>query len=67
VIRASAPIVDEGVTGHVRGIRPTPEQLNEGLRKPHRRLHPPLDRAHMFEPWFDGQGRITGTQRHFSP
>jgi hypothetical protein len=67
VIRASAPIVDDGVTDYVRGIRLTPEQLNEGLRKLHRRSHPLLDRAHMFELWFDGRGRIAGMQHYFSP
>jgi hypothetical protein len=66
-IRASAPIVDDGVTDYVRGIRLTPEQLNEGLRKLHRRLHPLLDRAHMFELWFDGRGRIVRMQHYFSP
>jgi hypothetical protein len=66
VIRASAPIVD-GVTDYVRGIRLTPEQLNEGLRKLHRRSHPLLDRAHMFELWFDGRGRIIRMQHYFSP
>ena len=67
VIRASAPIVDDGVTDDVRGVRLTPEQLNEGLRKAHRRLHPLPDRARMFEPWFDGRGRIAGMQHYFSP
>jgi hypothetical protein len=67
VIRASAPIVDDGVTDYVRGIRLTPEQLNEGLRKLHRRSHPLLDRAHMFELWFDGRGRIIRMQHYFSP
>ena len=67
VIRASAPIVDDGVTDYVHGIRLTPEQLNEGLRKLHRRLHPLLDRAHMFELWFDGQSRIVRMQHYFSP
>jgi hypothetical protein len=67
VIRASAPIVQDGVTDYVRGIRLTPDQLNEGLRKLQRRLHPLLDRAHMFEVWFDGQGRIVRMQHYFSP
>jgi hypothetical protein len=67
VIRASAPIVDQGVTDYVRGVRLTPEQLGEGLRKLRRRLHPLLDRAHMFELWFDAQGRIVRMQHYFSP
>jgi hypothetical protein len=67
VIRASAPIVDDGVTDYVRGVRLTPEQLNEGLRKLRRRSHPLLDRAHMFELWFDGRGRIVRMQHYFSP
>jgi hypothetical protein len=66
-IRASSPIVDDGVTDYVRGVRLTPEQLDEGLRKLRRRLHPLLDRAHMFELWFDGQGRIVRMQHYFSP
>jgi hypothetical protein len=67
VIRASAPIVNDGVTDYVRGVRLTPEQLTDGLRKLRRRLHPLLDRAHMFELWFDGQGRIVRMQHYFSP
>jgi hypothetical protein len=67
VIRASAPIANDGVTDYVRGIRLTPEQLTELLRKLRRRLHPLLDRAHMFELWFDGQGRIVRMQHYFSP
>jgi hypothetical protein len=67
VIRASAPIVDDGVADYVRGVRLTPEQLGDGLRKLRRRFHPLLDRAHMFELWFDGQGRVVRMQHHFSP
>lgn len=67
VIRASAPIVDHGVTDYVRGVRLTPVQLNDDLRRLSRRLHPLLDRAHMFELWFDGQGRIVRMQHYFSP
>jgi hypothetical protein len=67
VIRASAPIVEDGVTDYVRGIRLTPRQLNEGLTKLRRRSHPLLDRAHMFELWFDGRGRIVRMQHRFSP
>jgi hypothetical protein len=67
VIRASAPIVDDGVTDYVRGVRLSPERLDDGLRKLRRRFHPLLDRAHMFELWFDGQGRIVRMQHYFSP
>jgi len=67
VIRASAPVVEDGVTDYVRGIRLTPRQLNEGLTKLRRRSHPLLDRAHMFELWFDGRGRIVRMQHRFSP
>lgn len=67
VIRASAPIVNEGVTDYVRGVRLTPERLNEGLRKLRRRLQPMLDRSHMFELWFDDQGRVVRMQHYFSP
>jgi hypothetical protein len=67
VIRASAPIVEDGVTDYVRGITLTPQRLNDGLRKLRRRLHPPPDRSHMFELWFDGQGRIVRMQHYFSP
>ncbi|GLY76484.1 hypothetical protein [Actinoallomurus iriomotensis] len=67
VIRASAPIVDHGVTDYVRGVRLTPEQLDDDLRRLSRRSHPLLDRAHMFELWFDGQGRIVRMQHYFSP
>jgi hypothetical protein len=67
VIRASAPIVEDGVTDWVRGIRLTPEQLGDGLRRLRRRLRPLLDRAHMFELWFDGRGRIIRMQHYFSP
>lgn len=66
-IRASAPIVDEGVTDYVHGIRLTPEQLTDGLRSLRRRLRPLLDRAHMFELWFDSRGRIVRMQHYFSP
>jgi hypothetical protein len=66
-IRASAPIANEGVTDYVRGIRLTPAQLNDLLRKLSRRLHPLLDRAHMFELWFDARGRIIRMQHYFSP
>ncbi len=67
VIRASAPIVEEGVTDYVRGVRLTPARLNEQLRRLSRRLHPMLDRAHMFELWFDARGRIVRMQHYFSP
>ncbi|MCW2943770.1 MAG: hypothetical protein JWR24_487 [Actinoallomurus sp.] len=67
VIRASAPIANDGVTDYVRGVRLTPEQLTELLRKLRQRLHPLLDRAHMFELWFDGRGRIIRMQHYFSP
>jgi hypothetical protein len=67
VIRASAPIANDGVTDYVRGIRLTPAQLNELLRKLRQRSHPLLDRAHMFELWFDDQGRIVRMQHYFSP
>lgn len=67
VIHASAPIVNDGVTDYVRGVRLTPERLNELLRKLRQRSHPLLNRAHMFELWFDGRGRITRMQHYFSP
>jgi len=67
VIRASAPVVEDGVTDWVRGVRLTPEQLNDGLLELRRRSRPLLDRAHMFELWFDGQGRIARMQHYFSP
>jgi hypothetical protein len=67
VIRASAPIVEDGVTDYVRGIRLTPQRLNDGLRRLRRRLHPPPGRSHMFELWFDGQGRVVRMQHYFSP
>jgi hypothetical protein len=67
VIRASAPIVRHGVTDYVRGVRLTPEQLGDDLRDLSRRLRPLLDRAHMFELWFDGRGRIVRMQHYFSP
>ena len=67
VIRASAPVVEDGVTDYVRGVRVTPEQLNDGLLKLRRRSHPLLDRAHMFELWFDGRGRVVRMQHYFSP
>jgi hypothetical protein len=67
VIRASAPIVEDGVTDYVRGVRLTPEQLNDGLRRLRQRSHPLLDRAHMVELWFDGHGRIIRMQHYFSP
>jgi hypothetical protein len=67
VIRASAPIVEDGVTDWVRGVRLTPERLAGHLRGLRRRSHPLLDRAHMFELWFDGQGRVVRMQHYFSP
>jgi hypothetical protein len=67
VIYASAPIVEDGVTDYVHGVRLSREQLSDGLRKLRRRSHPLLDRAHMFELWFDGQGRIVRMQHYFSP
>ncbi len=67
VIRASAPIVEQGVTDYVRGIRLTPAQLNDQLRRLSKRLHPLLDRAHMFELWFDDRGRVVRMQHYFSP
>ena len=67
VIRASAPIVEDGVTDYVRGVRLTPEQLTDDLRRLRGRSHPLLDRSHMFELWFDGRGRITRMQHYFSP
>lgn len=67
VIRASAPIAGDGVTDYVRGVRLTPEQLTEDLRRLRGRSHPLLDRAHMFELWFDGEGRIIRMQHYFSP
>jgi hypothetical protein len=67
VIRATAPIVEDGVTDWVRGVRLTPEQLTDRLRALSRRSHPLLDRAHMFELSFDGQGRVVRMQHYFSP
>ena len=67
VIRASAPIANDGVTDYVRGVRLSPAQLTDLLRKLRQRLHPLLDRAHMFELWFDGRGRIVRMQHYFSP
>lgn len=67
VIRASAPIADDGVTDYVRGVRLSPEQLNRLLRKLRQRQNPLLDRAHMFELWFDKRGRIVRMQHYFSP
>lgn len=67
MIRASAPIANDGVTDWVRGIRLTPEDFRALLVKLQARSHPLLDRAHMFELWFDGRGRITRMQHYFSP
>jgi hypothetical protein len=67
VIRASAPIANDGVTDWVRGIRLTPGEFRALLVKLQARVHPLLDRAHMFELWFDGRGRITRVQHYFSP
>jgi hypothetical protein len=67
VIRASAPIAEDGVTDYVRGIRLSPERFDRLLRALSQRLHPLLDRAHMFELWFDGRGRIVRMQHYFSP
>lgn len=67
VIRASAPIVEDGVTDWVRGVRLTPERFAADLRDLRRRSHPLLDRAHMFELWFDGRGRVVRMQHYFSP
>ncbi len=67
VIRASAPIVEQGVTDYVRGVRLTPEQLDGDLRRLVRRPEPLLDRSHMFELWFDGRGQIVRMQHYFSP
>jgi hypothetical protein len=67
VIRASAPIVGDGVTDYVRGVRLTPEQLTDDLRRLRGRSQPLPDRSHMFELWFDGQGRIVRMQHYFSP
>ncbi len=67
VIRASAPIVNEGVTDWVRGVRLTPEQFWVAMRRLQARSHPFRERSHMFELWFDRQGRITRMQHYFSP
>ncbi|MEV0399394.1 hypothetical protein [Actinoallomurus sp. NPDC050550] len=67
VIRASAPIANEGVTDWVRGVRLSPQQFHTLLLKLQERLHPLLDRSHMFELWFDAQGRVTRMQHYFSP
>jgi hypothetical protein len=67
VIRASAPIATDGVTDYVRGVRLSPEQLDRLLRRLRQRQNPLLDRAHMFELWFDGRGRIVRMQHYFSP
>lgn len=67
VIRASAPIVQNGVTDDVRGTTLTSQQLNDDLLKLHQRSRPVLDRSHMFELWFDGQGRIVRMQHYFIP
>ncbi|GAA0370208.1 hypothetical protein NE235_19645 [Actinoallomurus spadix] len=67
VIRASAPIANDGITDWVRGIRLTPEEFHALMVRLQTRLHPLLDRAHMFELWFDGRGRITRMQHYFSP
>ncbi|GAA4601457.1 hypothetical protein GCM10023195_03760 [Actinoallomurus liliacearum] len=67
VIRASAPIANDGVTDWVRGVRLTPEEFRALLAKLQARLHPLVDRSHMFELWFDGRGRVTRMQHYFSP
>jgi hypothetical protein len=66
-IRASAPIANDGVTDWVRGTRLTREEFHTLLLRLQERLHPLLDRAHMFELWFDDRGRITRMQHYFSP
>jgi hypothetical protein len=67
VIRASAPIANDGVTDWVRGIRLTREEFHTLLVKLQQRSHPLLERAHMFEVWFDGRGRVIRMQHYFSP
>jgi hypothetical protein len=67
VIRASAPIANEGVTDWVRGVRLSPQQFHTLLLKLQERLHPLLDRSHMFELWFDARGQVTRMQHYFSP
>lgn len=67
VIRASAPIANEGVTDWVRGIRLTPGEFWVLMRRLQARSHPFRERSHMFELWFDREGRITRMQHYFSP
>lgn len=67
VIRASAPIANDGVTDWVRGRQLTPEEFRVLLLRLRERLRPLPARAHMFELWFDAQGRITRMQHYFSP
>lgn len=67
VIRASAPIANDGVTDWVRGIRLTPGEFWAAMRRLEARSHPFRERSHMFELWFDRQGRITRLQHYFSP
>lgn len=66
-IRVTAPIANGGVTDYVRGIQVSPERFSALYRESERRYGSFLDRGHMFELWFDGDGRIIRMIHYFSP
>lgn len=66
-IRVTAPIANEGVTDYIRGITVTPERFDALYKESEQRFGPILDRGHMFELWFDGEGRIVRMIHYFSP
>lgn len=66
-IRVTAPIANEGVTDYVKGITVTPERFDALYKESEQRYGPIMDRGHMFELWFDGEGRIVRMIHYFSP
>ena len=66
-IQVTAPIAEEGVTDWIRGIQVSPQRFDQLYQAAVQKYGPMPDRGHMFELWFDGQGRITRMVHYFSP
>jgi hypothetical protein len=66
-IRVTAPIAEDGVTDWIHGIRVSAQRFAALYQAAVQKYGPMVDRGHMFELWFDDQGRITRLVHYFSP
>jgi hypothetical protein len=66
-IRVTAPIAPDDLPDYVKGIKITADRFPEMYQEADQRYGPFLDRAHMFELWFDDRGCIVRMQHIFTP